>query len=354
MKIVVLAGGISTERDVSLSSGAGIYQALKEQGHRVILLDVFLGLPDIQGPPEELFDREFDWTASVRGVAEEAPDLEQIKAQRPNFRSLLGPNVLELCRLCDMVFLGLHGANGEDGRLQALFDLMGIRYTGTGHTSSALCMDKNITKQMFRGFGIPTPPSITVKKGTPYEVPETIGFPCMVKTCCGGSSVGVYRAEDESGLKQALTEAFSYEDEVLIERCIPGREFSIAVVEGKALPIIEIAPISGFYDYKNKYQAGSTVETCPANLPQKTAARMQKHAEDACAVLGVEGYARVDFMLDDRSGEDYALEVNTLPGMTPTSLMPQEAAALGMSYAELCEWILHVSLKKYQAGGNIP
>lgn len=109
MKIVVLAGGISTERDVSLSSGAGIYQALKEQGHRVILLDVFLGLPDIQGPPEELFDREFDWAASVRGVAEEAPDLEQIKAQRPNFRSLLGPNVLELCRLCDMVFLGLHG-----------------------------------------------------------------------------------------------------------------------------------------------------------------------------------------------------------------------------------------------------
>lgn len=353
MKIVVLAGGISTERDVSLSSGAGIYQALKEKGHQVILLDVFLGLPDIQGALEDLFDLETDWAASIRGVAEKAPDLEQVKAQRPNFRSLPGPNVLELCSLCDMVFLGLHGANGEDGRIQALFDLMGIRYTGTGHTSSALCMNKNITKQMFRGLGIPTPPSVTVKKGETYELPSTIDFPCMVKTCCGGSSVGVYRAEDVSGLERALTKAFSYEDEVLIERCIPGREFSIAVIEGKALPVIEIAPISGFYDYRNKYQAGSTIETCPADLPQNVAARMQKHAEDACAVLGIEGYARVDFMLDEHSGADYALEVNTLPGMTPTSLLPQEAAALGISYADLCEWILHVSLKKYEAGGSV-
>ena len=347
MKIVVLAGGISTERDVSLSSGAGICQALKEKGHQVILLDVFLGLPDIQGSLDELFDQDIDWAASVQSVAEKAPDLEQVKAQRPGFRSLLGPNVLELCSLCDVVFLALHGANGEDGRIQALFDLMGIHYTGTGHTSSALCMDKNITKQMFRGFGIPTPPSIMVKKGEPYEFPESIGFPCMVKTCCGGSSVGVYQVEDASGLTQALQKAFSYEDEVLIERCICGREFSIAVVEGKALPIIEIAPISGFYDYKNKYQAGSTVETCPADLPRNVTERMQKHAEDACAVMGIEGYARVDFMMDERSGEDYALEVNTLPGMTPTSLMPQEATALGMSSADLCEWILNVSLKKY-------
>lgn len=348
MKIVVLAGGISTERDVSLSSGAGIYQALRGNGHKVILLDVFLGLPDAPKPPEELFDLDFDWAASVRGVAETAPDLEQIKARRPGHKSLLGPNVLELCSLCDMVFLGLHGANGEDGRIQALFDLMGIRYTGAGHTSSALCMDKNITKQMLRGAGIPTPPSVTVKKGVPYELPEGIGFPCMVKTCCGGSSVGVYRVEDVFGLKKALQEAFSYENEVLIERCIIGREFSIAVVEGKALPIIEIAPVSGFYDYKSKYQAGSTVETCPADLPLNLSARMQKHAEEACAVVGIEGYARVDFMLDERSGEDYALEINTLPGMTPTSLMPQEAAALGMSYADLCEWILRVSLKKYK------
>lgn len=347
MKIVVLAGGISTERDVSLSSGRGIYQALKSKGHQVILLDVFLGLPDVTQPLEELFEADVDWSSSIRGVSEQAPDIEQVKALRPGYRSLLGPNVLKLCSLSDIVFLGLHGSNGEDGRIQALFDLMGIRYTGTGHTSSALSMDKNITKQMFKGAGIPTPPSITVKKGESFTLPEAIGFPCMVKTCCGGSSVGVYRAEDASSLETALKDAFSYEDQVLIERCIIGREFSIAVVEGKALPVIEIAPLVGFYDYKNKYQAGSTIETCPADLPLHISARMQKHAEEACASVGIEGYARVDFMLDERSGEDYALEVNTLPGMTPTSLMPQEAAALGYSYEDLCEWILEVSMKKY-------
>ena len=206
MKIVVLAGGLSTERDVSLSSGRGIYRALKENGHQVILLDVFLGLPDAwsQYPPETLFDQDVDWAASIQGVAEKAPDLDQIRALRPDFRTLLGPGVLTLCQISDMVFLGLHGANGEDGRIQALFDLMGIRYTGTGHTSSALCMNKHITKQMFRGTGIPAPPSITVKKGESFELPEEIGFPCMVKTCCGGSSVGVYRVEDVFGLERAL------------------------------------------------------------------------------------------------------------------------------------------------------
>lgn len=348
MKIVVLAGGISTERDVSLSSGRGIYQALKSNGHQVILLDMFLGLPNAEQPLEKLFEADIDWSASIRGVAEKAPDMEQVKALRPGYKSLLGPNVLELCSLCDIVFLGLHGSNGEDGRIQALFDLMGIRYTGTGHTSSALSMDKSITKQMFQRFGIPTPPGITVRKGQSFELPEEIGFPCMVKTCCGGSSVGVYRVDDVFGLRKALQDAFSYEDQALIERCIIGREFSVAVVEGKALPVIEIAPLIGFYDYKNKYQAGSTVETCPADLPKNLTARIQKHAEEACAAVGIESYARVDFMLDERSGEDYALEVNTLPGMTPTSLMPQEAAVLGYSYAQLCEWILQVSLKKYE------
>lgn len=348
MKIAVLAGGISTERDVSLSSGRGIYKALKANGHQVILLDLFLGLPDIDGPLEDLFDKNIDWAASIRGITEKAPDISQVLALRPGYKSIIGPNVLELCRLCDIVFLGLHGSNGEDGRIQAMLDLMGIRYTGTGHTSSALCMDKNITKQMFKGCGIPTPPSITVHKGESFELPEEIGFPCMVKTCCGGSSVGVYRVDNVFDLDSALQQAFSYEDQVLVERCVVGREFSIGVIEGKALPIIEIAPISGFYDYKNKYQAGSTVETCPADIPQNLTARMQKHAEEACAAVGIEGYARVDFMLDERSGEDYALEVNTLPGMTPTSLLPQEAAALGYSYEQLCEWILNVSEKKYQ------
>ena len=348
MKIVVLAGGISTERDVSLSSGSEIYKALKRKGHQVILVDLFLGLPGVHGHLEELFDSEIDWAASIRGVSEKAPDLYEVKARRPEYRSILGPNVLELCSLCDIVFLGLHGEGGEDGRIQALFDLYGIRYTGTGHASSALCMDKSITKEMFRCYHVPTPAGITVRSEEELILPEDFTYPCMVKTCCGGSSVGVYRVENEDELHVALKEAFTYEDHVIIEKCIIGREFSIAVVEGKALPVIEIAPLTGFYDYKNKYQAGSTIETCPADLPSEVTKRMQQHAEEACAAVSIQSYARVDFMLDTVTMEDYALEVNTLPGMTPTSLMPQEAQALGLSFDDLCEWILAVSLKKYK------
>ena len=348
MKIVVLAGGISTERDVSLSSGSEIYKALKRKGHQVILVDLFLGLPGVNGHLEDLFDADVDWAASIRGVSEKAPDLNEVKAQRPGYRSVLGPNVLELCSLCDIVFLGLHGEGGEDGRIQALFDLYGIRYTGTGHASSALCMDKSITKEMLRCYHVPTPAGFTIRKGEELVLPENFAYPCMVKTCCGGSSVGVYRVENEVELHTALNEAFTYEDHVIIEKCIVGREFSIAVVEGKALPVIEIAPLTGFYDYKNKYQAGSTIETCPADLPADITERMQRHAEEACAAVPIQSYARVDFMLDTVTMEDYALEVNTLPGMTPTSLMPQEAQALGLSFDDLCEWILAVSLKKYK------
>lgn len=154
MKIVVLAGGISTERDVSLCSGRNIYEALKGNGHDVVLVDLFLGLPEEKEPLDHLFTDDRDWSASVGTIAEDAPDIAHVKALRPNYRSLLGPNVLKLCELSDMVFLALHGENGEDGKIQALFDLMGIRYTGTGHTSSALCMDKNITKQMVPGDGM--------------------------------------------------------------------------------------------------------------------------------------------------------------------------------------------------------
>ena len=348
MKIVVLAGGISTERDVSLVSGRDIYRALKENGHQAILIDLFLGLPEPGRSLDQLFDADIDWTASICSVSAEAPDLESVKALRPGYRSLLGPHVLDLWAMADMVFLALHGSNGEDGRIQALFDLMGIRYTGTGHVSSAISMDKDLTKRMFHALGVPTPPGVTAVKGKPFTLPEEVGFPCMVKTCCGGSSVGVYRADTPESLAGALENAFSYEDQVVVERCIIGREFSIGVIDGKALPVIEIAPLEGFYDYKSKYQAGSTIETCPADLPEETAARMQKHAEEACAAVSIEGYARVDFMLDDRTGTDYALEINTLPGMTPTSLLPQEAAAIGYSFPQLCEWILQVSLKKYQ------
>ena len=342
MKIVVLAGGISTERDVSLSSGTGIYKALKENGHQVILIDVFLGY---QGEiTEDIFTEDRDWAADRKGVSEERTDIAQILAMRPDYKkNFFGPNVIALCQQADVVFMALHGAEGENGKIQACFDLMDIRYTGTDHLSSAIAMDKGISKELFRQNGIPTPQGIRLKKGE--EDSKTVPFPLVVKCCNGGSSVGTYIVEKEEDYETAKENSFCYDEEIIIEQYIKGREFSVGVVDGKALPVIEIAPISGFYDYKNKYQAGSTVETCPAELSEALSEQMKQYAEAVFKALRLKNYARMDFMLAE-NGEMYCLEANTLPGMTPTSLLPQEAAAIGVSYNELCEWLIQISLRE--------
>lgn len=341
MKIVVLAGGISTERDVSLSSGTGIYKALKEKGHQAILVDVFLGYTGDMS--EDVFALNKDWAADMRGVSTEISDIAQILAMRPDYKkNFFGPNVIDLCQQADVVFMALHGAEGENGKIQAYFDLMGIRYTGTTHVSSAIAMDKSIAKELFRQNGIPTPEGIHLKK---QECdPETVPFPLVVKCCNGGSSVGTFIVEKEGDYEAAKAEAFRYDEEIIIEQYIKGREFSVGVIDGKALPVIEIAPLTGFYDYKNKYQAGSTIETCPAELSETLTKRMQGYAEDVFKALRLRNYARMDFMLaeDDRM---YCLEANTLPGMTPTSLLPQEAQAIGVSYGDLCEWLIEISLR---------
>lgn len=340
MKVVVLAGGISTERDVSLSSGSMIYKAMKAKGHQAILLDVYLGY---EGDCLNIFEKEVDWAEKIGDISEKNPDLEEVKALRSDGgRSFFGPNVLEICGRADCVFLALHGANGEDGKVQACLELLGIPYTGTDFVSSALAMDKGITKDMFKAFDIPTPAGIRLKKGEREE--KKVPFPCIVKACCGGSSVGVCIAWDEKEYEAAKEEAFRYDDEVIIEQYIEGREFSVGVMDGKALPVIEIAPKKGFYDYRNKYQAGSTVETCPAELPKEKTEELQKMAERVFAVLRLKNYARMDFRMN-HGGEIFCLEANTLPGMTPVSLLPQEAAVLGIDFPTLCEMILNNSLK---------
>lgn len=245
--------------------------------------------------------------------------------------------------MADVVFLGLHGEDGENGKVQAAFDLLGIRYTGTDYVSSALAMDKSLAKELFAFHSIPTPAGTHLKKGE--ESTQRVPFPCVVKACRGGSSVGVCIAHDEKEYKAALEEAFRYDEEVVIEQYIQGREFSCAVIDGKALPVIEIAPLTGFYDYKNKYQAGSTIETCPADLPKEKAEEMQAISEKVFAALRLKQYARMDFMMDG-DGKLYCLEANTLPGMTPTSLIPQEAQAMGVSFEDLCEWIMELALKE--------
>ncbi|MGN0364491.1 MAG: D-alanine--D-alanine ligase [Suilimivivens sp.] len=341
MKIVVLAGGISTERDVSLSSGAMIYRALKRNGHQAVLLDVYLGYTGEDA--DSIFEKNEDWAKEMGSISEKNPDIEQVKAMRPDGdKNFFGPNVISICQSADVVFMALHGENGENGKIQACFDLMGITYTGTDYASSALCMDKGLSKDMFACYGIPTPAGIRLRKGQNQE--KQVSFPCIVKACCGGSSVGVSIANKEEEYEDALKEAFRYDDEVIVEQYIKGREFSVGVMDGRALPVIEIAPLQGFYDYKNKYQAGSTVETCPAQLSEEKTREMQGYAETAFQALRLKNYARMDFMMSE-NGDIYCLEANTLPGMTPTSLLPQEAAAEGVSFEQLCEKIIQAAMK---------
>ncbi|MBQ7942866.1 MAG: D-alanine--D-alanine ligase [Lachnospiraceae bacterium] len=343
MKIVVLAGGTSTERDVSLVTGSMIYKALVRKGHQAVLLDVYLGY---EGEDyTDIFALERDWSEKVGAISAQNPDIAQIRAMRKdNPNCAIGPHVIDICSQADIVFLALHGENGEDGKIQAMFNLLDIKYTGTDYLSSALAMDKAIAKELFAKYNIPTPMGITVTEGEEFEWNT---FPCIVKVNCGGSSVGVYKAENQEELADALKQAFGFEKRVLIEQFIDGREFSIGVIEGRALPIIEIAPKVGFYDYKNKYQAGSAVETCPAELPAEVTKAMQQAAEAVFAALRLCTYARIDFRMDNNYAF-YCLEANTLPGMTPTSLLPQEAAAEGMEFDELCEHIIKISMKKYE------
>ena len=350
MKIVVLAGGLSTERDVSFKTGEMVTKALRENGHQVILLDVFMGYSDKEEDLTGIFDRAEAVSVKVAAIPETAPDLEKVKAQRKDQSdNFFGPNVIELCRMADIVFMALHGENGENGKIQAAFDLFGIRYTGTGYLGSALAMNKGMAKQLFLENGIPTPRGTSLKRGEDAAKIETCGipFPCVVKPCSGGSSIGVSIVHDKAEYEQALKEAFRWENELVIEEYVKGREFSVGVIDFQALPIIEIAPVEGFYDYKNKYKAGSTVETCPAELSEQITKEMQGYAEKVAEVLGLNTYSRTDFLLD---AEDhiFCLEANTLPGMTPTSLLPQEAKVTGVDFNQLCEKLIESSMRKYK------
>ena len=350
MKIVVLAGGLSTERDVSFKTGEMVTKALRENGHQVILLDVFMGYSNKEEDLTGIFDRAEAVSVKVAAIPETAPDLEKVKAQRKDQSdNFFGPNVIELCRMADIVFMALHGENGENGKIQAAFDLFGIRYTGTGYLGSALAMNKGMAKQLFLENGIPTPRGTSLKRGEDAAKIETCGihFPCVVKPCSGGSSIGVSIVHDKAEYEQALKEAFRWENELVIEEYVKGREFSVGVIDFQARPIIEIAPVEGFYDYKNKYKAGSTVETCPAELSEQITKEMQGYAEKVAEVLGLNTYSRTDFLLD---AEDhiFCLEANTLPGMTPTSLLPQEAKVTGVDFNQLCEKLIESSMRKYK------
>lgn len=347
MKIIVLAGGLSTERDVSLASAAGICKTLLEKGHDAFLLDVFMGLEHAPEHLEDVFTLPGHGLEIARNIGTEEPDLAAVKASRPDQSDcFLGPNVIELCRLADITFLGLHGGEGENGKLQATFDLLGIRYTGPDSLGCAIAMDKGLTKQVFLQSGIDTPAGVCLhKKDLDHSLASHgLSLPVVVKPCCGGSSIGVYIADTEEAYEKALRDSFRYEDEVVVETYIRGREFACGVIDGEALPPIEIIPKTGFFDYANKYQDGATEEVCPADLPESVSERMKDLTVKAFHALKLNVYSRADFLLD-KEGNLYCLEMNTLPGMTAASLLPKEAKVAGIEYGDLCEQIIRKSLE---------
>ncbi len=342
MKIAVLCGGLSNERDVSITSGSCVARALRERGHKVVLVDIFLGYKGEFQDANELFETEqADFTYSV---SEEAPDLDKLLEESNGIR--IGANVIDICKAADICYLALHGEEGENGKLQATLDMYGIKYTGSGYIGSALAMNKELSKIQFKANGIPTPPGIILEAGKkPYD---EVGFPCVVKPCSGGSSVGTSVVYNREEYESAVDLAFKYEDHVLVEKFVKGRELTVGIMDGKAMPVIEIIPKSGFYDYKNKYQAGFTEEICPAPISAEDTDRVQRLAEKVMQALMVDVYCRADFLMDETDGELYCLEANTLPGMTPTSLIPQMAAEQGMNFGEVCEKIIAVSMEKYK------
>lgn len=330
MKIVVLAGGMSPERDVSLSSGALIATALMERGHSVALADVYK--PINTAEIDKMFRSEGKY--EYRVPASE-PDLDNLKKDFGEGERLIGRGIIELCEKADAVFLALHGGMGEDGRIEALLESCGIKHSGSDYASCHLAMDKALTKAIFESNGIPTPKWNLYCDEDISEIPT----PCVVKPCGCGSSVGVTIVETPRELEKAISLAKSYGAKVMIEEKITGREFSVGILGGKALPAIEIIPKTGFYDYKNKYQAGATEEICPADLTESQAEEMGRIALRAHNALGLGMYSRLDFLMD-RDGNFFCLEANALPGMTPSSLLPQEAKAAGIDYITLCEMIV--------------
>jgi D-alanine-D-alanine ligase len=329
MRIAVMMGGTSAEREVSLASGLAIAGALRERGHAVDVIDTARGFVP-RGQEGELLPE---------GVHSAPPD--EVEAR-------LSPATLgEIPQLRDaeVAFLALHGGIGEDGTLQALLDLLGIRYTGTGPLGSGIAMDKDVSKRLLRDAEIPTLPWRVARAPDftydPDTIEDFVGYPCVVKPSRQGSSVGLTIVQEPGDLEAAVREAAKYDTEVMIERYVRGRELTVGILGEQPLPPVEIRPKRGIYDYESKYTPGMTDYLCPAPLEREITAQVQAYALRAFRVLKLRGYARVDFILAKE--QLFCLEANTLPGMTATSLLPKGAAAAGVPFPELCGRIVELA-----------
>jgi len=293
LNIIVMLGGPSAEREVSLRSGAAVAKALRSLGHRVTELD----------PKDGTF---------------------------------------ELPKNCDVVFLVLHGTYGEDGQIQRQFEKLGVIYTGCDSEASRIAFDKVLTKQKCIEAGVPTAKFAVIgSANAPF--PKDLATPVVVKPVRQGSSVGLQFVERAEDWKSALGEALKFDSEVLVEEKIVGRETTVGILDGQPLPVVEVRPRAGNYDYKNKYTSGATEYFCPADFDPATTKRIQDAALGAFRAIGGREYARVDVMVRS-DGNPVVLEVNTLPGMTEVSLLPKAAAAAGLNYAQLCQRMVDLAM----------
>ncbi len=335
MKIAVLLGGTSMEREVSVASGSQVVAALRRAGHEVIAVESRRG---VLSPAEE---REL----LVAGIERAPPDkLTDASAGLPAI--VAAPSAID----AELIFVALHGGTGEDGTIQALLDLAGTRYTGSGALGSALAMDKDIAKRLFLAAGVPTPDWLMVPAES-GAVRAQLGFPLIVKPNAQGSTVGLTLVGDEAELPAAIETAAAYGNEIMLERYIPGRELTVGILDGEALVVGEIIPAEGdIFDYTAKYQADAAQEIFPADIKPEIAARVQKFALLAHGALKLGSYSRVDFRMDPQDGL-WVLEVNTLPGLSAGSLLPKSARAAGIDFVELCERICRAAFPDPRAGG---
>jgi D-alanine-D-alanine ligase len=340
MRVAVLMGGTSDERDVSLSSGAEVADALREAGHEVVAVDTTLGLLSREEEARLL-------SGGVDAAPPGASDLARLD-ERHTVALTRDPSLHDI----EVFFLALHGGSGEDGTLQALLDAARVTYTGSDRLGCSLAMDKEVSKRLLRDAGVPTPDWIT---GQPSEaeVVETLGLPVIVKASSGGSSLRLILAHDRAELVGAIEESRGWDDVVLFERYHSGRELTVAVLGAETLPVGEIIPEHEIFDYECKYQPDMAQEIFPADIPETLAKRLGELALTAHRALRMRDYSRVDFIVDE-DGQPWCLEANALPGMTANSLLPKAARAAGIEFPELCDRIMLLAAARKRADRNLP
>ena len=328
-KVLLLLGGISPEREVSKSTGKSVYNALLNLGYEVVVLDPAYGINQPFEVEDYFAENDFSETSNENYL---------------DAVNLISPNEISVA------FLALHGKYGEDGTIQSLLELKGIKFTGSKVLSSAIAMDKIMSKILFEEYNVPTPKWFHFKKGESTSsdvnkiIEEKFGYPAVVKPNDQGSTVGLTICKSSEQLDDAIHNAFEYSDRILVEEYIPGREVTVAVIDNDALPVLEIRPKHGIYDYECKYTSGMSEYIVPADVSTDASKQLQSIAVQACKSLRCEVYARVDFRLSPEN-KIFTLEVNTLPGMTSTSLVPKMAKAVGLTFEQLVEKIITLSLK---------